>query len=390
MTLEYVDVVGERERADFDPIVRRLEDDFGVPIELDFIEVPYENLRSTLLTRIGGGRAPDIAAVDQIWLGSFISGGNLLELDEVADEIEFDDYLDEFAAIVQRGGHVYGFPMGTDVRGMYWNKAQFEAAGLDPDQPPETWPELFEIASQVHDPPTSYGATYFVNAGRWTVNLFASGGDVLDETGTEPRFHEPPGVEATEFLDRLYNVEDVTPPTPSYENGSQVAREFLQGDYAITIVEGSWLDYFWRNLGHDDTAMTEQFGFAPTPRPAGGESRTMSGGFVWTAFADTEHPQIVREFMRLVNERSFVERLMVETRDIPTRESLLDAPAIWDQVLYPDTVRDLLGRTRLRPIEHWSVVEDALDPALQRVAFGEQDAQSALETAADRVRSALG
>lgn len=389
VALEYVDVTGEREPAHFEPVVRQLEEDFDVTIDLVFTDVPYENLRSTLLTQVGGGNAPDIAAIDQIWLGGFISGGNLMELDEVADDIDFDDYLDEFAAVVQRDRHVFGFPIETDVRGMYWNKAAFEGAGLDPERPPTTWSELFDVASAVHDPPDTYGTAYFANAGRWTVNLFAAGGRVLDGASNEPRFHESPGVLAAEFVDRLYNESDVAPPNPLYENGSRVAREFLQGQYAITVVEGSWLDFFWRNLGHDQQEMQDRFGFAATPRPESGTTATMSGGFVWAAFKSTKHPRIVREFLRLVNEREFLVQLMAETGHIPTRESLFDEPAIWDQILYADTVRELLGRTRLRPVEHWSVVAQSLDTALQRIAFDRDEPRESLEAAADEVRAAL-
>lgn len=387
--IEYVDVTGEREVGHFEPIIQQLEEEFDAVIDLTYTDVPYENLKSTLLTRVGGGNAPDIAAIDQIWLGSFITGGILLELDEVADDVDFDDYLDEFAAVVQRDGHVYGFPIGTDVRGMYWNKDTFEAAGLDPELPPETWSELLEMAALVHEPPDTYGSAYFVNAGRWSVNLFGAGGQFLNEDRTEPRFHEMPGVRAAEFVDRLYNKADITPPEPLYENGAQAAREFLGGQYAISVVEGSWLDFFWRNLGNDEQAMQEQFGFAATPRPDDGEAATMSGGFVWAAFQSTDHPRIVREFLRLVNERAFTEQLMVETRDIPTRESLFDVEAVWDHVLYADAVQDLLQRTQLRPVEHWPIVADSLDTALQRVAFGKQEPQASLETAAEEVRNAL-
>lgn len=389
VSLEYVDVAGERDGVDFDPVVRQLEDDFDVTIDLTYTEVPYENLRSTLLTRVGGGNAPDIAAIDQVWLGAFVSGGTLLALDEVADDIDFDDYLDEFAAVVQHDGRVYGLPIGTDVRGMYWNKQRFEAAGLDPERPPETWSELVDVAAQVHDPPETYGTSYFVNPGRWTVCLFSAGGAVLNDDRTEPRFHQPPGVRAAEFVDRLYNEDDVSTPQPAFGDSSQAAREFLQGQSAISVVEGSWLDYFWRNLGHDGRTMPERFGFAPTPRPADGATSTMSGGFVWAGFRSTDHPRLVRAFLRLVSERPFVERLMAETGDIPTRESLLDAPAIWDQVLYADQVRDLLQRTRLRPVEHWPVVEEALETALQRIAFDRQDPRPSLETAAEEVRARL-
>lgn len=389
ITLEYVDVAGTRSREVFQPVVDELNERYDATIELQFTEIPYENVKSQLLTRLGGGNAPDLAAIDQIWLGEFIDGGSLLALDGVADDIGFDDYLPAFREPVREGGHVYGLPISTDVRGMYWNKRLFERAGLDPESPPATWSELLDAAEKLHDPPETYGAAHFVVSGRWTVNLFAAGGSVLADGGTEPAFQKPPGVEAASFVDELYNGRSVGPPEPPYQDGARLAREFLQGQHAITVVEGSWLDYFWENLGNEPEAMTEQFGFAPTPAPEGKEPVTMSGGHTWGAFESTDHPEVVRDFLRIAGSRSFKRHLAVETGKIPTRQSLLDADEIWDNVLYSDTVKDLLESTRTRPIRNWSVVENALDPALQRVAFGREEPEAALATAADEVRSEL-
>lgn len=389
VTIEYVDVSGDRSAELYEPVLEELSTTHGREIELSFVEVPYENLKRQLLTRVGGGDAPDVAAIDQIWLGDFIEGGTLMSLNDVADDVGFDDYHDAFAEPARHDGHVYGIPIGTDVRGMYWNKRMFEDAGLDPDAPPETWSDLFDMASTVQDPPDQYGLAYFVVAGRWTVNLFAAGGRILSDDGTEPRFHEAPGVEAAKFVDDLYNTYDVAQPEPAYQNGAGLAREFLDGTHAIDVVEGSWLDYFWRNLGNDNEAMVEQFGFAPTPHPDGGEPATMSGGFVWTAFESTAHPRIVEDFMRIVGGREFKERLMLETGGIPTRASLMDVPEIWDQLLYGETIRELLDRTRLRPVSNWAPTAEVLDPALQRIAFDRQEPETALRQAAEEVRSEL-
>lgn len=384
--IEYVDVAGVRSRETFQPVVAALESRHDVTVDFQFTEIPYENIRRQLLTRVGGGNAPDIAAIDQIWLGEFVDGGALVALDEVADDVDFDDYLDPFASIVTHHGSVYGFPTTTDVRGMYWNKDAFEAAGLDPDRPPRTWSEFFEVASQLHDPPETYGAAYLVVPGRWTVTLFGAGGRLVD--GTEPRFDEEPGVEAARFVDRLYNDASVSSPEPTYENGSRLARDFLSGQYAITVVEGSWLEYFWTNQGHDRASMVERFGFAPSPT-LDGKPATMSGGHVWAAFESTDHPEIVRDFLRIAAGREFNHHLSVSTGEIPTRRSLLDDAGIWGSVTYEDAVRDLLAHTRLRPVRHWPAIDQHLSTALQRIAYDRADPEDALTDAADHFRTAV-
>ncbi|MFB6219890.1 MAG: extracellular solute-binding protein [Halolamina sp.] len=387
--LELVDVAGSRSKDHYQRVVDELNASSGPTVELEFTEIPYNSMRQQLLTQAGGGDPPDIAAIDQIWLGEFIDAGALLSLDGVAADIDFDDYLDALAAPVQDDGSVYGFPISTDVRGMYWNKAQFEAAGLDPESPPTTWDELVRVAGELHDPPETFGAAYLVKGGRWIVDLFGAGGDVLDTDYETPRFQKQPGVDAATYLDRLHNEATVTPPEPLYENAARVAREFLEGTYAINVVEGSWLDYYWRNLGNSTASMPEQFGFASTPTRSG-EPMTMSGGFTWAGFQGTDNPKLVRSFLRIAAGRPFQRELAIETGDIPTRESLLEVPDIWDTILYSDTVKSLLQRSRTRPVRNWTAVAKSLNPALQRVAFDQAEPAAALDKAAEQVRDRLG
>lgn len=389
VTIEYVDVAGVRSAEVFDPAVEAVAEATGRDVDLRFTEVPYADMRQTLLTRLGGGNPPDVAAIDQIWLGAFVDGGALLPVDEAADSAGFDDFLDAFADPVRSDGHVYGTPTTTDVRGTYWDKRKFEAAGLDPGAPPETWADLLDVAETLHDPPGTYGAAYLVVPGRWTVDLYAAGGTVLGPDG-EPRFHERPGVEAATLVDDLYNGRGVSSPNPTYADGARLARQFLDGQYAIDVVEGSWLDYFWRNGGGTNEEMVERFGFAPTPHPAGGEPATMSGGHVLAGFRETDHPEVVREFLGVVAGREFQRHLAVATGSIPTRESLMDDPDVWEQVLYADTVKEMLSFTDTRPVRHWSTAANALERALQEVAFDRAEPEPALADAAETVRSELG
>lgn len=388
ITIEYVDVAGARSESVFDPLMEELNAEFDDQINVQITSLPYDNMKRQLTTRVGGGNPPDVAALDQIWLGEFIDSGGLLPLDEVTAAIDFDDYLPAFREPVVADGHPYGVPIVTDVRGMYWNKDYFAAAGLDPKTPPTTWPELIEVTDRLHDPPNHTGACYFVNGGRWSVSLFGAGGSILTDA-RKPAFHEPPGVAAATFLDDLYNTHDIATDNPIYQNGAQMAREFLDGQYAINLIEGSWLDYFWRNMGNDSEVMLDRFGFAPTPHPPDGSPATMSGGFVWTGFADTAHPDVVRAFLRVAGSREFKRHLAIETGAIPIRESLQDDASIWDEILYADAILEMLETARTRPIRHWPLIASELDSALQHVAFDRKAPEAALTSAARRVDANL-
>lgn len=387
--LEYLDVAGDRTRSLFDPVVRRLDERYDPTIELDVTHVAYPKLRAELLTRLRNGNVPDVAGLDQIWLASFADRGALLSLDNVASDIGFADYLDPFARPAQVDGSVYGIPISTDVRGMYWNRSVLSDAGLDPDAPPRTWAELRRMADTVHDPPDTYGVAHLPSPSRWAVDLFAADGQFLADDGTTPTFHREPGRRAASFLADAV-TEFGSPSLP--RTGVDLSREFLRGKYAFNVVEGSWLDYFWQQLGHERSALPESFGFAPTPTPRGHDVVTMSGGFLWTGFTGTDYPMLVRDFLRLAGTQWFKKRVAVQTASIPTRSSLLvvGVPDLWRNLLYDDTIRTLLDDTRTRPARHWRTIAAELEPALRSVASGDSAPDSAVDRAAAVVDDRLG
>jgi multiple sugar transport system substrate-binding protein len=75
--------------------------------------------------------------------------------------IEIDDFLardrrfkkeDYYETPWERGrfyGKAYGLPIYTDTRLLWWNKAHFKQAGLNPDQPPRTWTEFRQYARRL-------------------------------------------------------------------------------------------------------------------------------------------------------------------------------------------------------------------------------------------------
>src|SRR5690606_3787509 len=73
----------------------------------------------------------------------------------IAPELE-GEWYDSFAAtaaleLFGQNGEYYGVPWTWGAVGMFYNKALFEQAGLDPENPPATWDEFLEAVQTLKD-----------------------------------------------------------------------------------------------------------------------------------------------------------------------------------------------------------------------------------------------
>ncbi|MEM7031541.1 MAG: substrate-binding domain-containing protein [Chloroflexota bacterium] len=99
------------------------------------------------LTAIAGGTPPDIGALGDYT--DFMARGVVDPLDDyvaTSSVINEEDFLGTNWSQTQYEGAMYGIPAieGFVRRALYYNAKMIEEAGLDPDNPPVTWDELFD------------------------------------------------------------------------------------------------------------------------------------------------------------------------------------------------------------------------------------------------------
>jgi sn-glycerol 3-phosphate transport system substrate-binding protein len=69
---------------------------------------------------------------------------------EAGEKFDRDAYLPAVAAYYSTAkGELLSFPFNSSSTVMWYNKDAFRKAGLNPDQPPKTWPEVFEAAKKL-------------------------------------------------------------------------------------------------------------------------------------------------------------------------------------------------------------------------------------------------
>ena len=107
-------------------------------------------------------------------------------------------------------GAIFGVPIAAYGIGLHYNRAMFEEAGLDPDDPPTTWDEVREDAKAIADATGQAGYAQMTqnNTGGWmlTTLSYAFGGRLQERTddgGIDVTIDNPGTTAALEFLQAM-------------------------------------------------------------------------------------------------------------------------------------------------------------------------------------------
>ncbi|QQN76478.1 ABC transporter substrate-binding protein [Streptomyces sp. XC 2026] len=139
-------------------------------VTVEFVAQPFDQYYTLLGTAVRTGQGPDVML--------FNGGGQLRE--RADDLLPLDDYvaqdLQRLAGweAFSRDGTVYAAPVTLQGHPIYYNRALYEEAGLDPDNPATTWEEfLGDCRTLAEKTPAScfalgnkegYGIQFFLSA----------------------------------------------------------------------------------------------------------------------------------------------------------------------------------------------------------------------------------
>ena len=106
-------------------------------------------------------------------------------------------------------GKLLSMPFNSSTPVFYWNKELFQKAGLDPDKPPTTWPEVGEMGKKLVASGAPCGITIqwqtwtmIENFGAWHNLPFSTKANGFDGLDTELKFNDPPRVKHIRYSGR--------------------------------------------------------------------------------------------------------------------------------------------------------------------------------------------
>ncbi len=248
----------------------------------------YDDARIRALAALKAGQSAPLSVLFSIDIYELIEQDAIVAWDDVASSAEDKAWLKSFyPALMMNGtykGKVYGIPFQRSTIVLYWNKAAFKEAGLDPEKPPANWDEMTKIAAKlvkkdaagnvqrwgVMVPSTGYAY--------WMFQAFArqNGQDLMNAEGNRTNYAHPDVVAALQFWRDLGAKHQVM-PQGTVEWGT-LRQAFTEGKTAM----------MWHTTGNL-TAVKDsaKFPFGVAMLPASKQRGSPTGGGNFYLFKKT-------------------------------------------------------------------------------------------------------
>ena len=128
--------------------------DKNIQVNLGFVANQASGNTQTmdkLMAAIAAGNPPEIALLDNFQVAGWAAQDALVPLDDLMGSVGLSlDGIYEWALEgSQYKGATYSIPYNGDARVLFYNKDLFEAAGLDPENPPTTWEEWQQASAAI-------------------------------------------------------------------------------------------------------------------------------------------------------------------------------------------------------------------------------------------------
>ena len=270
-----------------------------------------------LITAIVGKVPPDVVLQDRFTVADWASRDTFIPLDDLIKRdydtkygIRPKDYFPAAWNETLYKGKCYGVPIDVDDRILYYNRALFREAGLDPNKPPKTWDELMSYARKL----TAYNQDgsfkrigYIPNFGNAWLPLYSyqNGGEFLSSDGRTCVMNNPRTVEALDWMVKFYDQFKGAESVESFQSGFKwdALDPFLNGQVAMKVDCGM---YLWLITRYNPAL---DFAVAPAPSPAERyegkgifkgkpQFQTWSGGFAWVIPRYAKHSDLGWEFIK--------------------------------------------------------------------------------------------
>ena len=253
-------------------VVVKLAEEFNAA-QKDFRIVPsykgsYPDTMNAGIAAFRAGNAPHIIQVFEVGTATMMAAKGAVKpvhelMKDAAEPFDPKAYLPAITGYYSTAkGEMLSFPFNSSSMVMWINKDGFRKAGLDPDKPPKTWPEVFEAAKKLKG--AGFNNCGFGNAWVTWANLeqlsawhnvpLATKANGLDGFDTELKFNSPLHVK------HLQNLVDLQKDkTYDYSGRTNTGEgRFASGECPIFLTSSG----FYANA-----KANAKFDFAAAPMP---------------------------------------------------------------------------------------------------------------------------
>jgi len=343
----------------------------------------YGTIIESLQRAVAGNSLPSLVSVGYGYDRYVLNSGKACSYDNYLSKSFFDDFFDAALDVTTFDGKVYGIPFALSVPVVFYHSDLFEAAGLDPNDPPKTWSEFVEVSKTINKKLGIYGAAFALDD-PWAFEclLDSRGGSFISEDGSV----SVNSVEAKELLSDwaegaknkyfLYNS-DFFETLQTF--GAKKVAMFLVSSYGTVTYRDS------------DPAIIS------TPIPTGSEGDAISapiGGNSIYLFGNSEEERAAAaKFVSYLTSPEMNAEWAKNSGYLPTRESSLEALGSWldgfsNYEVALSQIDNVTDPTQW-PWRNVLQINQYLMEAIEGAMLGTKDAGVALDEAAAKITALM-
>lgn len=346
----------------------------------------YEELAQRTLIGITQNQAPTISFQGINQVRQFVDAGHAYDLSEfVANDARWKNkgFYENMMALGEFDDQQYAIPFAVSTPIMYYNVELFEQAGLDPNNPPQTWDEVIDAAKQIQSlggDVTGMWYDYLIT-GNWCYQtlVYSQGGSMMNEAETEVTFDQEPGIAAAQLIRSF--VDEGVMQDWSREQGTDA---FVSGNVGIYFTSTSSL----ANLQEKSNFEFKTARFPTSEK--GAEPKLPTGGNAAVIITDDPAEAKAAYEYALFAAGPVGNNIMVtNTGYMPMHKEAVDQAFYDANPNYKASIDQIpfIFRWYSFPGENNLKIIDTLKDALEATVSGAKDPEAAIEEAADEARS---
>jgi multiple sugar transport system substrate-binding protein len=351
-------------------------------VDVEIQLTPYKEYFTKLQTAVSGGAAADVFWMNGPNFQLYAGNGVLAPLD--GDGIDPADYPEGLIDLYTYDGDLYGAPKDFDTVALWYNKALFDAAGVEYPSADWTWDDLKAAAAKLTDPATGqygiaasqYGQENFYNS------IAQAGGEVISADGTTTGYDTAEALAGVELWTGL--IADGSSPTAQQMTDTNPEDFFLSGKVAM-FQNGSWAAIAYA----DNPDIADSVDVAPLPAGATG-NQSVIHGVANVANAKSAHVDLAKEFAEFASSKAAADIQADSGTVIPafngTQQAWVDALPQFDLQVYIDALETAVPYPVSKNTSAWTSIESEV---LSQVWAGSITPKDGLEQLAEQMQAAL-
>jgi sn-glycerol 3-phosphate transport system substrate-binding protein len=353
---------------------------------------------------------PNLAQMSDTNLQLLADSKTIVPVQSCVNEEHYDlsDYTERAISYYTIQGALQGMPFNLSMPVLYYNKAAFRAAGLDPEKPPTTLDELRDVSQKiVASGYSKFGIAFDTgpsSGGSWYIEQFRAKSDLLyadNQNGRQARatkvvFNDDTTVQQVTAIQKLVadglavsvgqnadSTQDLLKLADQQEPAAMTNHTSASLSSVINVL----------NAGTFPSFKPDDLGIGPMPAPPGNGGMLVGGAALWIVKGKSDAETAATwDYVKYLTSPAAQAEWAAGTGYVPIRKSSLDQEPI--KSLYASDPRYAVAYQQLTsgavtPATAGPVlgpqgeVRQATSEAMQAI-FGGADVKASLDTAAQK------